>query len=238
MKTIMMLSLLLGGAAYAGAQVATGGNAIENQKVLALADLYQSYMGVEAPLFNGPIYIDYAHTISGNLPFWNGSRDFIKGSVVYNDILYKEVLINYDVYKDKLLIQHPVNYKIFEIPPQEITYFEFSGRKFVPLTASEEKLRTGFYELVFAGHKSVIYGKQVKELSQDLSENTTRYHFKNSTVYYVYKEGRPFKITNVKSLVQAYKNDQVRDFIKSNKPDIKSDFPGTLKSVATYYEKL
>ncbi|GEM_PF-4964897 len=206
-------------------------------KNTSLDSLYQNYMGTEAPLFSGTIYVDYAHTISGNLPFWNGTRDFVKGNIFFNNILYKDVPVAYDVYKDKLLIQHPVNYKIFEAQPAATHYFELSGKRFVALTASENGMRPGFYELTYSGEKSAVYTKHIKELAQDLSENTTKYHFQNSTLNYVYREGGFFKVTNLKSLLQAYQGDGVKNFVKSNKLDTKKDLAEALKAVAGYHDQ-
>ncbi len=238
MKTAITISLLCCLTSLSNAQNATGKNAAPDERVSALERLYQRYMGAEAPLFSGAIYVDYTHTISGNLPFWNGTREFTKGNICFNDIMYRDVLIAYDVYKDKLLIQHPVNYRIFEAQSVETKYFELSGRRFVALPALEKGLRPGFYELVYVGQRSTIYSKHIKELSQDLSENTTRYNFQNSNVYYVLCKGQLSKVTNLKSLLQAFKNDNVKSFVKSNNLDIKKDLGEALKSVATYYDKL
>lgn len=238
MRTVIAISLLCCLTSLSNAQNTTGKNAPPDERVSALESLYQQYMGAEAPLFNGAIYIDYTHTISGNLPFWNGTREFTKGNICFNDITYKDVLIAYDVYKDKLLIQHPVNYKIFEVQPVAIQYFELSGRRFVALPALEKGLRPGFYELIYGGLKSTVYSKHIKQLSQDLSENTTRYNFQNSNVYYVFRKGQLSKVTNRKSLFQAYNNEDVRSFVKSNNLDTKKDLSDVLKSVATYYDEL
>lgn len=215
-----------------------GENVKPFEKQTVFQNQYQQYMGVEAPLFNGALYVDYTHTVSGSLPFLNNTRDFVKGNVVFKDILYTDVLINYDVYKDKLLIQHPVNYKIFEAQQKDIAWFDLASHRFAAIHLTEKEFRPGFYELVYNGRKSTVYGKHSKELSQDLSENTARHSFVSKCVYYVYLGGQSFKITTLKSLLQAYKKEEVKNYIKNNKFDIKKDKQAVLKSVAMYYDQL
>lgn len=238
MKKIVAAGLFWSWMCPANAQSVQGENAIPFEKQAAFQNYYQQYMGAEAPLFNGALYVDYTHTVSGSLPFWNNTRDFVKGSILFNNILYTDVLINYDVYKDKLLIQHPVNYKIFEVQLKDITWFDLASYRFTAIHTPEKGLRPGFYEVVYSGRNSAVYGRHSKELSQDLSENTARHSLTGKCVYYVYRGGQSFKITTIKSLLQAYKNDEIKNYIKSSKLNVKKDMQTVLKSVAMYYDQL
>ncbi|MGN7786594.1 hypothetical protein ACTJIJ_18820 [Niabella sp. 22666] len=238
MKRIVAAGLLWSWMYPANAQSIRDENTILFEKQMVIQNQYQQYMGAEAPLFNGALYVDYTHTVSGSLPFWNNTRDFIKGDISYKNILYKGVLMNYDVYKDKLLIQHPVNYKIFEVQQKDIAWFDLTPHRFSAIQFTEKGLRPGFYEVVYNGRKSAVYGKHSKELSQDLSENATRHSFVSRCIYYVYRDGQSFRITTMKNLLQAYKNEEVKSYIKNKKFNVKKDMQTVLKSVALYYDQL
>ncbi|MCH5684904.1 hypothetical protein LWM68_12025 [Niabella sp. W65] len=69
MKKIVAAVLFWSWMCPANAQSVQGENAIPFEKQAAFQNYYQQYMGAEAPLFNGALYVDYTHTVSGSLPF-------------------------------------------------------------------------------------------------------------------------------------------------------------------------
>src|ERR1700755_149755 len=72
---------------------------------------YHAYITPETDLFRGAEYVDYAHTIKTGHPYYEDS--LIEGSIVYNGVLYRHVLLLYDVIQDLVVIKDP--YEIWKM---------------------------------------------------------------------------------------------------------------------------
>src|SRR5687767_3600619 len=71
-------------------------NAAYNNKIATSGDLYY---GVE--------HLGYTQQMNGT-PYFE-SNEWQKGSVTYNNVLYKDLMLKYDQLKDELIVLHPNN---------------------------------------------------------------------------------------------------------------------------------
>lgn len=201
--------------------------------------LYRQYMGVEAPLYSGPVYNDYRHSISNSLPFLK-SANLEQGQVSYDNILYTNMLLNYDVYKDELVVQNPANQKIFKALKQRLNYFDIAGTRFKMVHAFSGNPVPGFYEVVYSGTKTEILARHIKELDENISGYVTVFSFTNSIKFYLKKGDRYFKIDNNRNLLNALgdKQAEVRKFIQDNRLSWKINTYELLRQVAGHYDQL
>ncbi len=200
---------------------------------------YRQYLNFEAPLFNGPVYNDYRHNISNSLPFIK-TAELQSGSVKYDGILYEDILLNYDVFKDELVIQNPSNQKIFMALKPRLNYFELSGTRFTMVHHSREGIQPGIYEVVYSGAKIEVLLKHTKELDENITGYTTQFSFTAYKKFYIKKGDTYVKVDNTRSMLKILgdKEGSIRKFMEGRKLSMKDDARELLVHVAAYYDQL
>ena len=121
------------------------------QPVMQVAiNSYHQFLSPETGLYTGSQYTYntyYPFTINEGNPFFF-SKNFDAGSVFYNNVLYENVPLLYDIIKGELLINDPSRTYIIRLNNSRIAWFKLWGHTFVwlmnDLTANSS-MNTGFY---------------------------------------------------------------------------------------------
>lgn len=106
--------------------------------------IYASSYGQQLPLYNGAEYTKFYHGVQGH-PFYMHDS-LVQGDLFYDGILYHNVLLNYNVADNEVLIKQPVHGYYIRPVSEKIEYFIIDGHRF-------EKVRdatgTKFYEIIY-----------------------------------------------------------------------------------------
>lgn len=173
-------------------------------------------------LYNGFKYLDTYRTENGNNQFlFSGNNNL--GSVYYNNQKFFDVYINYDIFKDELIVQLPYNTQIFKIRlvKKHVKYFQIKNNVFInlpkPSEVESDYMVNGFYQIIHEASNLSVYKKHYK-IEQKYIEDYISYTKFNKKDYYVVKFKGNYKRIN-----------SVKDFRKF--------FPKYKKQILSFYKK-
>lgn len=201
-------------------------------------DQYHAYLKPEPGLYRGKRYIEYSYQLSEGHPFF-GDGKMHKGTLLYNGILYEDLMLWYDMVKDLAVITSPYGaYKVFLINTQ-LESFTIGEHTFVRLSDSLNPTapRNGFYEQLYKGQISLLK-KNRKFIREDLQLSGVRGYIDSTVSYYIKKGNSYYSVGNRRSLLRALK-DRSKDaskFIRQNKLSIRRDLENSLIKVSAWYD--
>lgn len=201
--------------------------------------LYFAQRGEELAIYKGVHHVGYPASIEGHAYFQ--SPDWQKGSVLYDGILYENIIMKYDLYKDQLLVTPQEQGRMFiGLFSPRVAKFSFSGYNFIRIDISDEKTSPapGFYLHLASGKLSVL-AKRTKIISERIEGRTFLQKFDETVKYYLLKNGIYYYIKNKKD-IQAVIKDEKRDvqqFLSKNKLSYRKNREQTLIAIAEFYNQ-
>jgi hypothetical protein len=207
--------------------------------------LYHHFLSPETGLYNGSQYTYaayYPFPINEGHPFFQ-SKEFSAGSVFYNNILYENVPLLFDIIKEELLINDPSHVFIIKLNKERIGWFIIWGHTFVrpvPDNTKNTVLNPGFYDLLYNGNTALL-----KKVTKTLKENSASIEGINDYIvesdeYFIKKNNQYYKIKNKKSLmiIMDDKKKEIGQFIKKNKLSLKKNTDDALKRILAFYDEI
>lgn len=189
-------------------------------------------------LFNGTEFTDPFLNTNGTFRYLGGF-DYVKGSVVYKDQYFVDVLLKYDVYEDNLLTKSNDNLSIFEVKliPEFVSEFTLHKRHFVRMTVFQ---KSEFFELAYEGNSIDLFIKHKLKKREKALKSGVQHSFKPIN-YYVFKHNESFievaSINELRRALPKVKN-QIKDFRQTYKTLYKQDRDGFMTKLAAYLDKL
>jgi hypothetical protein len=205
------------------------------------SDLYHKVTEGNSRLYNGIEYIDpYQRKLLDGDPYFF-SDDWVDGDVFYDDQLYKNVALRYNIFSDKVVIEHSQIHTSIELIEEKIKYFIINEHLFIRLTPQEISgpLKEGFYNLLYAG-ESKVYVKRYKDIKEIIDQKSKTTQFLDRKKTYLFKDGQYLSISGKKSLINALvdKKNDVKRFISENRINYKKNPEPALVSIAKFYDSL
>jgi hypothetical protein len=210
----------------------------------AVSHFYKS-IGEESRLYNGHEYLPYDPQIKSSALFPYDAKTWATGNINYDDIVYRNVPMMYDVYKDAVIVLLYNKFSMFSLLSERVHDFTFSNHRFIRLDAdqiSDNKLglATGFYEQLYAG-KIEILAKRSKSLQSTvntIATPETYFHEKNN--YYLKKGNAYYKIGSKGSVLKILKDkkSELQKFLKQNSIHYGDDPEDAMAKMASYYDNI
>jgi len=163
--------------------------------------------------------VGYMNTVSNHAALFSGNRqqphtvrtlnhpyfqddDFVSGRLSYGGVVYPEVWLRWDLYRDELMVLSPVNY-IIVLQSEHVDFAEIHGYRFFYLRPDGLPgcPPAGNYILLYSGDHLLVK-KITNELHQKDDKNF-EYHFILSTIFFLQKGGEYHKIKNRRTLLKA-----------------------------------
>ncbi|NRF38527.1 hypothetical protein [Pedobacter foliorum] len=212
------------------------------QRTLALnkiTDVFNTQMDVQRGLYNGLEYYPYNRLFKGSANFLN-EKDWKKADVIYNQVLFKNVIAKYDLAKD-LLVVLDTNTNISFTPISErVSDFWLMDHHFVYLNIQNNIISPGFYDLRTDG-KTKLYVKRSKTI-KNTNDGVSALEkiFLERVDYYIEEEGSFYRINSKGSFLNFFKDKKakVRDYLKQNKINYSENNENYLIKGTMYYETL
>jgi hypothetical protein len=231
-KSILYLFLLLAYSLDTSAQ-----NASDSSYAKAVA-VYTNTVGVNTHLYNGSEYIDYDHRITGN-PFF-GSLYFTDGSIVYDDVLYTNVKMFYDILNDDVVIKN-YNDTALLLSKEKISSFSFAGHNFIKVTADSAapSIKSGFYDVLYNG-KTKLFAKRIKTITEKIDIQYSESFFSEHNDYYILREDTFYPVNDKGSALHVMKDrkNELTKFIHQEKLKFRKDIEISLIKLVGYYDSL
>jgi len=169
---------------------------------LAYLPEYQEALPYFQELITGGQYAEASRLIKGD-PYF-ASRQFEKGSLSINGIVYPEVPLLYDSFRDQVVTFHPIfNQKIL-IKPEKIDGFVLSNGarfRFFPNTTSYLRDQNGIYQVLGEG-AFLALAKRYKttKATREMSQFDEEYLEKSD--YFLWNSGTFYPVSSAKQAIE------------------------------------
>lgn len=183
----------------------------------SLKSYYSTLSNAEAHLYNGKFHYGYSPLIIG-IPYYD-SEAWQTGSVIFEDILYENVLMRYDLVKDQLIVQDKKNSGIgVALYTPRVKSFWYPGNTFYFFEKNHDStsLTEGFYKEIEKG-KVILYGRFTKFLEETINGLTLERKFQNTNKYYIVKQGVYHEVRTKKKVLNVLKEhkNEIQNFWRS-----------------------
>ena len=121
-------------------------------------------IGQESRLYNGHEYLPYDPHIKENALFPYDAKTWEPGEVNYDGIVYKNVPMMYDVYKDVVIVLLYNKFSMFTLLSNRVHDFAFANHHFVRIDADSVNSRQSG---IIPGFYDQLYGRQDRSFGQE-----------------------------------------------------------------------
>ena len=202
---------------------------------------YHQVLSPEGKLYDGIEYIPYDYQITRGSPYFQSTK-YSSGYVVYNNILYENIPLMYDLVKSKVVLNS--YYKIFsiELNNEKITQFGILGHTFIRISKDSSAnglIKTGFYDLLYTGKLSLLK-KQNKNIQEEYNGSLIEKYILDGTEFYIRKDAKFFSANTKKSVLKilADRKKDIKQYIRKNKLNIRKDKDQSLVKIVAYYDEI
>lgn len=206
---------------------------------ISVYNWFDSKIGVESLDFeNGPAHLNFDKTIDNHNRYYV-SEDFKKGSFQYNNQDYFDLLLNYDVYNDELILKPygESNTTKVNIIKDNVSYFKIGNEKFVNLKIiNTPTFRKGYYEEVLLGNSLILYIKYYKEKKRNNKDENDLIEFVPKYEFLILKDNKLYPVNTKKQIVELFPNNKrkINDYYDMNSRLKKDDTAVFMKNLLKY----
>ncbi len=211
-------------------------NAFPESAIRFARQLYTDLFIQQMQLYNGVKYNEVLRnpeTDRGH-PFFIAEK-LTKGTIVYSDIEYTNIPLQYDVLTDQIITVLPnTNYKISLIK-DHVQCFTLLDHHFVNLTNGG--IAPGFYELLLNDTMKVVARRTKKSVESSYNNNIiVRRSYVPKSEFYVFNNDQYFLIGNKKSLILVFRNQKeiVNSYMRQMKTSFRKDKEKYIVELVTY----
>ncbi len=207
-----------------------------------LTERYNQALEEEKHIFNGKEYISQDKYFLKGHPFFIASEEQ-EGDVYYDNFLYTNVPLLYDVMVDQIVLSAPAGSLLFKLENQKVAYFKVHGHTFIRLTTNsmaQAAIRTGFYDVLFDG-KTKALAKRIKEPVEDITDRGMEGSFLVKDKFFIFKNERYFPVSTKKSVLKVFAENKkiLQKFIRSQRLNFKKENrEASLVKLVQYYNTL
>jgi hypothetical protein len=193
--------------------------------------------GLDPLLHNGRIY---AFTLSSETighPFLH-SQDYKPGYVIIMDQKFEDVLLNYDIYNQELILKfndiHGAN-NLIKLSKAWLRSFYLHNREFVLMETGNGQKE--FFQVIGGGFLKVLFQWQ-KKMSLSKEVGKSNYHFSDPVkIMYLYREEAFYKFKNNKSFIGCFAPSQqasVKKYLTENRINVKKASDEEMLNLITF----
>lgn len=214
--TLLFSGFLLKGVHGQTTQPDTAFYALQVKNAIAA---YNRFTDGNAPLYNGGAYLRYNLPAKGD-PFF-ASDQWRSGDVFYEDMLYRDIPLRYDIVSDQLIVLSPGNGAPIVLHNEKVTYFNLTGHTFVYLrkdSPEEGDMPPGYYD-VLHGEPVRVLVKRSKYLHETVSVSGIERSFLSKDRFYLQKGDRYYPVRTKRSVLEVLGDQKkaVRKYLRKNK---------------------
>lgn len=198
--------------------------------------LYNEYIFGQSRLYNGSEYRDFLSK-NDEHPYF-GVDDWAFGEILYDEEVYNNVPLFYDIYRDKVITEHLLNGAKLELISEKVARFSFSGHTFVRLQEDQAKIiSTGFYDLLYDGNTKV-YCRREKLLQQKIESNDILERFDERNRIFILKNGVYNPVRKKGSVLDVLgdKKQELKSYMNDNKIVFKADREKAIVKLTRHYD--
>lgn len=178
-------------------------------------------------LYNGKQYLDVDKGVlfDAERHAYFKSSDFLKGNLTYDNQVYYDAYMQYNLETDDLVISLKTEraVSVFKLIRSKIDKFDIDGHKFIKILGFSEdsKVTNGFQEVLLENTSFSLLKRHKKNRSKKIKQLERRRH-----LYYLFSSSNDYGIL----MNGVYKK-------LNSKSDIIKLFPNQRKEISNYYQE-
>ncbi len=159
---------------------------------------YLQVAGDHAALYQGRIEPGFPLQAWNNHPYWD-SKEFVTGDICFEGILYPQVSLRYDIYRNWLAVRTPVRGLIIVPDQSKIDYFVLNGERFVPVDGY-------FCRMLHEGEHVALVHRRIKDRASEVivGRHTLQDLYVIDEYFLLSPDSEPRKVKNVRNIIADY----------------------------------
>lgn len=200
----------------------------------SLIRLYDQKFGEQSHVYNGSVYFNRfaLATLKGHTFY--GEDDWQDGYVFYDGQLYEDVSLRYDLFLDKVIIEHPAGQEI-ELITEKVDYFKIGNQVFDRLVLPSP----GFYARIYSGDIKV-YARHYKTIQEKPGTTTMITEFLTKRKLYIVRQGNYYAVHSRASALKVFaeRKSDLKKFLNREGIVFAKDKEYALRRMAEYMERM
>lgn len=169
-------------------------------------------------LFNGSENFTRHKIIGENHKFYI-SPNYVNGNLVYNDELYFDIEMKYDLYDDQLVIRLKKDKSLLSLRliNEKVQSFEIHGKKIIQL--KNKGIFIGFFEVLYKDENISVL-KKYKKIRKEYSDKKILYSkFNSANEYFVLSKSEDLKTVSKSNLKKLFprKTKKINSYYRNKK---------------------
>jgi len=197
--------------------------------------LYDQAMGENSRLYNGNEFIDpfERQLLNGHAYFI--TDDWQDGFIYYDGQLYENISLKYDIFRSKVIVEHPRSHQAIELISEKINYFGLKDHLFVRLQSPT----VGFYAQIYGGEVK-IYILHYKITQDNLTTKTKTTDFLSKRKIYIFKDSVYYLVTTKGSALAVFKEqkNELKKMLNQENISFKKNKEYALSRMGEYVDQL
>jgi len=196
---------------------------------------YLSETNEYAVLFNGKTEAPYDRLYQ-NQPYFE-TFVFVKGTLCYNNVVYQNINMRLDLYRDELSVYSPNRPFPVVLDIKKFNYAILNGNMII---ASTNESNTGFKYMLLIKEGLYPVTKQYRvTINEDVSQLEIKRSFRFQERYHITINGITYQIKNKNTLLNLFpdRKKELNEFAKQHKLSFKSQqFGQSIVALVNHYE--
>jgi len=201
-----------------------------------MEEYLRARLGEDSRLYNGREYIRNG---TPGIGFANFQWDSLEqGTLVYDDIFYPAIPLEYDLLQDRLVTPDRNSNLLISLVAARAPWFSIGSAKFRYVGSEPGLPEPGFYQELFSGPAVTLLARKRKTLVHPTTQEGQVRYVEVDT-YFLLTGGTAYRVGNRKELIRvlADKKEDVRKFIRRNHLSFKDRFEASLMETAAFYQQ-
>lgn len=239
---LIAIAFMLLGKSVLG-QVAPADTTSQQTTLNYIKDTYNTAIGSQSRLYNGPEYDAYNPIIKGNANFFD-KDNFVSGTVIYDDILFSDVPMIYDLNRNVLVSVLYNKFSKYILLNERVKSFDLLNHHFIHIQVDSLNTNTGindgYYDQVYKGKLEVLV-KRSKSIQNMTGINSVETYFTPaSRSFYLKKDNSYHSIGGQGALLAVLKDKkkELLQYIKTNKIKFNKTPEEAMVAIANRYDEL
>jgi hypothetical protein len=205
-----------------------------------MGDYFNKAIGQQSRIFTGPLFEPYKF-ISKTNPNFQDTTAFINGSVNYEGVVYNDVPLIYDMYRDMLVSRNYNGFSVFYFLSYRVSNFDLSGHHFIRFVPDNlnKNIDEGYYEELY-NNKLQILARRGKAILEEKDATPVKYTFYNNFNYFLKLHGTYYNINSQGKLLDALKDKkkELKQYLKTKNIRYQDNPEQNMVLLASYYAQL
>ena len=198
---------------------------------------YYNFIDNQSRLYNGNEHLGYSQRITGFAYF--GENNWQTGTVLYDGLVFKNVPMLFDLYKDLVIVRHFNEYLKIALISPKVKSFTIADHHFIRIvqdSLTNPLLKTGFYDVLYDGNLTCL-ARRTKIIEETVTDHLEQ-EFVEKNFYYIKKNGVFKAVKSYKGLLEILKEHgkEIRRYLKKNKIKFRKNKETAIVTAVSYYD--